>query len=320
MDIETSGDIPAKEISKYVCTSCGKSFAWRSGLSRHKKLFHASNKLENYKTLSGDQCFSKEIELSDPFNARKRQEEHKKDKISKIYEKVISETLYSSDSDCEYEVLQTIVKVQSDKGDKKCEMCGKIFLKQQSLNRHLKHHEIDQNKSTVTEDGKCNMFSCDKCNKSFKKACNLSNHLKLHLSESVIAKKLEQCKNKILSTKNFYPCYLCNRVYLKQSHLQNHLLLNNHRSTRKYVCDKLRSCVICAKGFSTALQLSLHMKTHVDSRLHLCSVCGNNNDQIMILDWRLSVVYRKIICPEEIFDSSQESPHTGKVVFVPLLQ
>lgn len=229
---------------KYSCPICSKSFEWKSGLSRHKKQSHAQNK----------RIFSKKSVTIPP---------KPNNKISKIYGNVVSETVYSSDSDCEYEILQTIVKVH-EKGDKKCDVCGKTFVKQRSLNRHSNRHKT---KDIQTVEVRNLTHDCDKCGKSFKSACNLSNHLKLHLKESFVTKKIGS------TVQNSYPCNLCSRVYLKQSHLQNHLLL--HDSVKKSLQDKLYLCMICGKRYTRSSHLSLHMRTHVDFRPHLCSICGN---------------------------------------------
>lgn len=238
---------------KYSCPMCTKSFEWKSGLSRHKKQSHAQNK----------PIFSKEIDVSVNVKLPITTAPKPNKKISKIYGNVVSETVYSSDSDCEYEILQTIVKVH-EKGDKNCEVCGKTFVKQHSLNRHSNKHKT---KEDQTIDVSNPTHDCDKCGKSFKSACNLSNHLKLHLKESFVTKKLG------LTAQNTYPCNLCSRVYLKQSHLQNHLLL--HDNVKKSLRDKLYLCMVCGKRYTMSSHLSLHMRTHVDYRPHLCSVCGN---------------------------------------------
>lgn len=270
-----------KQEKKYTCLICSKSFEWNSGLSRHKKLFHTQN-IPNisYKCKICGQCFTKQVGLSVHLKLHEKIGETRnrvKHKISKIYGKVVSETVYSSDSDCEYEVLQTVVKIRPDKGDKKCEVCGKNFVRQQSLKRHLNKHNKPTETQIVNDQILTATHACDKCNKTFKNACNLSNHLKLHLKESLVTKKLELNRSKVLFAKTTYPCNLCSRVYLKQSHLQNHLILHESASenSRKTIQDKLYLCMICGKRYSRSSHLSLHMRTHVDFKPHLCSVCGN---------------------------------------------
>lgn len=264
------------KISKHVCPVCSKAFEWKSGLSRHRRLFHDDN--TTYKCNVCGQIFSKQTSLSDhlKLHGTNGNISKSKSKISNIYRSAVSETVYSSGSDCEYEILQTIVKVQLDKGDKKCESCGKTFIKQQSLNRHLNKHKT----TNGIRDNECVIVSnsCDKCGKIFKNACNLSNHLKLHLKDSAATRKFELNK-KVLLSKNTYPCSLCTRVYLKQSHLQNHL--NLHKSTdatqKKSNQEKLYLCMVCGKRYTRSSHLSLHMRTHTDYRPHLCSVCGNKD-------------------------------------------
>lgn len=262
-----------KSNKKYVCPVCLKSFEWKSGLSRHEKLFHSNQSI--YKCVVCGQTFTKRAGLAVHFKLHKTilANKSKANKISKIYEN-ISETVYSSDSDCEYEILQTIVKVQVE-GDKKCEVCGKAFVKQLSLKRHSDKHKRKEDQTD--ENLNATAYSCDSCGQSFKNACNLSNHKKLHLKESLIIKKLGANKNKVFLAKSTYPCNLCNRVYLTQSHLQNHLFSheNNGEKCKNDIQDKLYLCMVCGKRYARSSYLSLHMRTHADFRPHLCSVCGN---------------------------------------------
>lgn len=283
---------------KHICSVCSKSFEWKSGLSRHKKLLHSEiNK--TYKCSICGQTFSKQTDLSVHLKSHETGENKTRNKISKIYANVVTETVYSSDSDCEYEILQTIVKVQPEKGERKCEKCGRTFIKELSLNRHLnKHNENDSGVSSTVNN------SCNKCGKVFKNTCNLTNHLKLHLKESVAVKKLELNKKQ-----NNYPCNLCNRIYLKQSHLQNHLILHksNNESVKQSIHDKLYLCMVCGKRYTRSSHLSLHMRTHMDLRPHLCSVCGKYYIDYKIVCFNVVCFCRKIVYFEEVFDNASES-------------
>lgn len=308
---ENADNAVASSIHKHICKLCEKQFEWKSGLSRHIKTFHLANKLKSYTCNICNQSFHKQVGLTLHLKLHEKCamkttpnaiNNKQKQKISELYSNIISETVYSSDSDCEYEVLQTIVKVKSDAGSQ-CKFCWKTFIKSESMQRHLnKHKDIFNNKTDQSEtsgvqdsisendsDPDHNGIServsnpkpekyCDKCDKSFKSSCNLTNHLKMHLKQSVAMKKH---RNTVLLGKETYPCNLCNKVYLKQMHLENHMLVHEKdvgaSAAPDKVINKQHLCMVCGKAYTRSSHLSVHMRTHMEFKPHLCSVCGKDN-------------------------------------------
>lgn len=295
------------KIQKHVCKLCDKQFEWKSGLSRHINVFHLGNKLKNYICNICNQSFHKQVGLTlhlkqhqQPTAVRHKSDSIKrKQKISELYANVVSETVYSSDSDCEYDVLQTIVKVKSDSGSK-CKFCSKTFVKSESMQRHLhKHNDItsptiqqsndteltdDPNKLTkdtsveVSNSNSENTATkpeknCNQCSKSFKNSSGLANHLKIHLRQTVVMQKHQ---NTVLLDKETYSCTICSKVYAKQMHLQNHMSVHDKETTHAPKKEKSKRylCMICGKNYTRSGQLSIHMRTHMEFKPHLCSVCG----------------------------------------------
>lgn len=296
--LSSEGNSETLNMQKYTCKLCDKQFEWKTGLSRHVKTFHLANKLKCYTCNICNQSFHKQVGLTvhlkfhdENLVSRKAPITIKrKRKISELYANIVSETVYSSDSDCEYEVLQTIVKVKPDIGSK-CSFCSKTFVKLESMQRHLnKHKSIFDNKTEqsknsdqdnpVTENNYVVEVSkatpekyCDKCDKSFKSSCSLANHLKMHLKQSVVMKK----HNNLLLGKEPFSCKLCDKVYLKQMHLDNHMLMHEKEgtnATRDKIKNKQCLCMVCGKAYTRSSHLSVHMRTHTEYKPHLCSVCG----------------------------------------------
>lgn len=313
--MENSVDIAEKQITeniellmqKHTCKLCGKQFEWKSGLSRHIKHFHLANKLKCYTCGICNQSFHKQVGLT--LHLKLHEEKSvtetmpttikQKQKISELYSNIISETVYSSDSDCEYEVLQTIVKVKPDAGSK-CRFCSKTFVQSESMQRHLNKHknifdnkiELSDNLDLVQPDESPlsdNYFDpehmemskskpekyCDKCDKSFKSSSSLANHLKMHLKQFVALKKHQ---NSVLLSKKQYPCQLCNKVYLRQMHLDNHMVAHEKEDMNAAAPDKTKNkqylCMVCGKAYGRSSHLSVHKRTHMEFKPHLCSVCG----------------------------------------------
>ncbi|XP_028032157.1 zinc finger protein 271-like [Bombyx mandarina] len=106
-----------------------------------------------------------------------------------------------------------------------CNACNKIYKKKFELNRHIKHHHLQQ-KNFVCD--KCNamffskrglvdhiarhegaeMFSCDICGKSFSRLRTLKEHLRMHENDTR------------------YQCKVCKRTFMQKGGLKNHVRLH----------------------------------------------------------------------------------------------
>lgn len=276
---------------KHICKFCNKSFQWKSGLSRHNKSDHLKDKSKNYKCEFCDQVFYKEMGLN---IHRKQHQNHetetittdevkKNQKISNVYGNIVSEIVYSSDSDCEYEILQTASKLSTNdnQNKNKCEYCGKTYRQVLSLQSHLKKHKEAPKDSYESpafndfdvkeDDDNKEIYKCNQCDKSFKFACNLANHMKIHLKQSIFNRKGLR-----FTRIPKYSCSRCRKVFINKVYLDNHLTLHNCNQNVKIESSSTKPylCMVCGKAYNRASYLSIHMRTHTDYRPHLCSVCG----------------------------------------------
>lgn len=325
-----------EKSSKLMCTACNKSFQWRSGLSRHFKLFHLQNKDKKYKCNICDKLFYKQVGLSmhlkqHPFKLEPLKERStvnnirltknikiyndnisKPKKISHLYANIVSETVYSSDSDCEYEILQTATKLKNpdSKSEYQCQFCEKNFVKSNSLQMHLKKHDQDnqsadkeQSKDTDNladiniESYKTNenerTYLCKKCNKTFKLSRNFANHLKIHLKQSIVARK-ELMSHNLMNIKPRYSCPVCDKIYFKQAHLDNHLTVHTNQDDEN---EEKQPCPECNKKFGKKA-MELHRQTHLPAKPYLCMVCGKGYSRsgYLSIHMRTHSNYRPHLC------------------------
>ena len=122
------------------------------------------------------------------------------------------------------------------KGQLKCQTCGRTFVKQEKLNRHLKSHSMGDPALT-----------CEKCSKVF----FFEPELKKHVHE----------------VHTYVYCHMCEYKATRQLGLKAHI-----RS--KHTKEMPFKCTQCGKGFATGTYLSRHMELHEPVKKHECSVCG----------------------------------------------
>lgn len=148
-----------------------------------------------------------------------------------------------------------------------CEFCHQITSSDHVLQSHIfKAHNIGELP-----------FKCTLCDRSFVGRCELANHIqRVHIGKT-------------------HKCTHCERSFAVMSDLQLHI--RTHTGHKPYVCEhcgkafRLRSqmtlhvtaihtkirafkCTMCPKDFVKKVDLSDHIKGHLNIRDKICSVCG----------------------------------------------
>ncbi|EDV59674.2 zinc finger protein 286A [Drosophila erecta] len=148
-----------------------------------------------------------------------------------------------------------------------CEICHQITSSDHVLQSHIfKAHNIGELP-----------FKCTLCDRSFVGRCELANHMqRVHIGKT-------------------HKCTHCDRTFAVMSDLQLHI--RTHTGHKPYVCEhcgkafRLRSqmtlhvraihtkirafkCSMCPKDFVKKVDLSDHIKGHLNIRDKICSVCG----------------------------------------------
>ncbi|XP_037791462.1 uncharacterized protein LOC119586810 isoform X1 [Penaeus monodon] len=136
-----------------------------------------------------------------------------------------------------------------------CGICGKEFMHQYTLMRHLPTHTDERN------------FRCNQCGKAFRQMSTLSQHKATH-SESRpyvcdICQKTFSRVSTLISHKKTHTeekqhrCHVCGKAFHQKGNLKNHLF--THTNERPYKCD------ICGRGFNQSSNLQCHKaKSHAD--------------------------------------------------------
>ena len=151
-------------------------------------------------------------------------------------------------------------KSQPKPDDVTCDLCGKIFLREEGLKIHiLSAHNTAMKK-----------FACEFCDNVFSEEVNLKNHISnchdssdftCDLCGKVFLRK-EGLKIHINSAHELkeFPCDFCDESFALKNELKNHILgchdLNSNQQNFGYVVFK---CNKCDKSFNSKTDLSEHI-------------------------------------------------------------
>lgn len=122
-----------------------------------------------------------------------------------------------------------------------CGICGKEFMHQYTLMRHLPTHTDERN------------FRCNQCGKAFRQMSTLSQHKATH------------------SKSRPYVCDLCQKTFSRVSTLISH--------KKTHTEEKQHQCYVCGKAFHQKGNLKNHMFTHTNERPYKCNICGRGFNQ-----------------------------------------
>lgn len=124
----------------------------------------------------------------------------------------------------------------------KCNKCDAVFSYAKTLNKHLKNNTCSKKS-----------FICQNCGKTYKKEAFLLSHT--NLGKCV----RPRTSGNSAETVNPIKCNQCGTVFSKRNNLKRHL---SNKSCSSLKTDRIFECRLCAKKFSSAGALKMHLKTH----------------------------------------------------------
>ncbi|XP_034947032.1 zinc finger protein 341-like [Chelonus insularis] len=134
--------------------------------------------------------------------------------------------------------------------DYACPHCGKSFLIERFLRRHLKTHVSAAR------------FTCEDCGKAFKTEQYLANHKLIHSEETP------------------YLCTQCPAKFKRKDRLGRHMLI--HDFTKRLKCP-FRGYLGCMSEFSRPDKLKRHLLTHSNIKRYHCTYCNRDFNRAQAL-------------------------------------
>lgn len=147
-----------------------------------------------------------------------------------------------------------------------CEICGKIF----GRNDHLKRHRLTHTQEKQQE----RLFSCDVCAKNFFRSEHLQRHLRTHMKSDIrytcdICQKSfnrkdnlrYQLRLEIVLLIRFHPGFTC----------RSHMLIHTKDKNKKDIDNHL--CVYCGRSFAHSSNLIVHVRRHTGEKPYKCDLC-----------------------------------------------
>ncbi|KAK7493835.1 hypothetical protein BaRGS_00014976 [Batillaria attramentaria] len=186
-------------IKRFVCELCGKSFMRLSNLCDHRR----------------DHCYVKQMKaLDQPVTGEQSQwTSHPKLKALQCREckKTLENFKAWKAHKEEHRLNRSVI----------CQICGKSFKTQSSLNLHKKLHQEKK-------------FQCDVCSKQFTYKCNMERHRETHNEDRP------------------YKCDFCQKTFKTELVLDRHKIM--HMEDRQYKCH------ICGRGLTCMNNLKKHLR------------------------------------------------------------
>lgn len=250
----------------FLCTQCGKTFTQVANMKRHMLTHTAESKGRLYP------CPFCGVELASKSDVRshvaKEHEQKKESQQTKTAESSVVEDGRNGETKNEFITVYPNEDQSSktnDEGDEAhvCNLCGKTFPLDASLQEHVRTHLNASSKD----------FQCETCGKTFCQASSLKAHQLVH------------------SGLKPHTCNVCQASFRKTHHLRRHYLV--HTGERPYQCD------FCDRTFTSSGNLNKHRAIHLGEKNFECEFCSKKFTQSSNLSKHRAIHLRQQAVVEE---------------------
>ncbi|XP_049945175.1 zinc finger protein 3 homolog isoform X2 [Schistocerca serialis cubense] len=295
----------------YVCKSCGEVLPTDDSLKEHLRMSEGDQALsaanseklecsdyhENIISLESvrEEIVEQTEKQSSSKETRKTLRKSFSDTSNTLTVTQVAEQLRYDD----YGILCTsdhvnVHTVLSAKRRHKCDVCGKLFNRSNSL----KVHELIHTGKRPHE--------CHVCGKSFTQSSHLKRHELIHTGKrpiecgvcgkSFILSGSLKAHELIHTGKRPHECRVCGKSFTQSSNLKRHELI--HKGKRPHECGvsgkaftqsghlktqnvihtgkRPHECDVCGKSFTKSRHLKSHGLIHTGKRSYKCTVCGKS--------------------------------------------
>ncbi|KAM3910330.1 uncharacterized protein RB166_021081 isoform 2-T2 [Leptodactylus fuscus] len=231
----------------FQCVDCGKQYAQRSSLFRHRRIHTVENP---YSCSLCGKCFINRSHLV-------------------IHQRIHTGEKPYSCSECGKRFTiksHLVIHGRSHTGEKPypCLQCGKCFTQKSHLVKHEKSHTGEK------------PYSCSECGKCFNTKAIVRDHQRIHTGEKpFICSECGRCftdrsslfrHKRVHTGEKPYSCSECGKCFTDKSGLVIHGRI--HTGEKPYLCSE------CGKSFTNTSNLAIHEKTHTGEKPFSCSECG----------------------------------------------
>ncbi|KAK3913234.1 Zinc finger protein 184 [Frankliniella fusca] len=274
-------------LRTFKCHICGKGFPTKSSVMEHRLKHTEEEKSRAFKCIVCTMAFGNNTLLG------KHRLTHTQEELARPFKCTFCGKAFARNH-----TLQIHYLSHSDQKNNMCNQCGKGFKMRNSLMQHLRTH---QDPSALPS------YPCNLCEKKFRVKSRLRDHLRLHSGEKpFVCETCGKCFHKVTalhtheishSERRAFKCDICGKAFKWSKNLRQHKLIHvgvtrgkaqpqpsasssQSSALKSKPRQKLCSCGLCGKEFSSKGSLRQHKKSIHDEKVNksvkatICSICS----------------------------------------------